>query len=236
MKDSNEYQDPEIDWDFAYAQVSRPILMADCGSMCNPDGSENQSSGKGMCCKLGNGYDDLMLFPSEAEYRRSRGFFAPVEDDDVQFWTKCPTVDECERDLRPFICRTYPFLPVSAPNGGICGLAVERDFCKLDLLSVEWLQGWFAAWREILRHKGVRRVCYDIVIEWFVSGIHMKPGLREFSSENEIQYAVEYASKKFAGLMDLQVDYVTHFDPYWVFRKDFENRAKTLDIVGLPVV
>lgn len=153
----------------AYEAMGATIINGNCGELCN-----------GHCCRrtMENGEalgiyflpfeyqvmqaGENLIESSTLEIHKSGGFELP-EGIDQLIYGFCRDITQCDRELRPIQCRTYPFEPHL--EDGKLRLVIEKEQvheCPLlsqrDRWNPEFEKGILAGWEILLQIPEIRIV------------------------------------------------------------------------------
>ncbi len=115
--------------------LDEPPCHADCGPLCAAAGR-----GEPICCigeeALPAVFDWEWRFLARrtrmlrrwrpATGRRAPAFVARKAGCDV--FVRCPGAGACDREWRPFVCRTFPLEPLVGPDWAMIGVVFNSDF------------------------------------------------------------------------------------------------------------
>lgn len=131
-------------------------LKTDCGTLCG-----------GKCCQGGD-HDGMWLIPGEEKFLKNAAFLNIKDTNDGKV-AICS--GSCDRELRPFSCRIYPYFPMVVNRCGIERIRVVPDIRALNTCALfrenapettgEFKKTVARAGRILLRHPDTRQWLYD---------------------------------------------------------------------------
>lgn len=98
-------------------------LYGDCGKLCSC-----------KCCS-GSDKDGMLLLPGEEElFYHLSGYHVYYDDKYKSYAVSCQGT--CNRKVRPFSCRIFPFFPYVKNDGKYSSISVAPDIRALDFCNI----------------------------------------------------------------------------------------------------
>lgn len=154
----------------AYAYMDETVIDGNCGELCNyiccnPDCNDGEEMGiYFMPYEYESLHKDNPIFDKEKiEYHNSEDYCL-TEKIDYLLYGYCNSTFNCNRELRPIQCRTYPLIP-HIKNKKL-QLIMEKQNCfdcplpdMFDQWRKEYIEGIYKGWKELIKIKEI----YDLV-------------------------------------------------------------------------
>lgn len=201
---NNNNRNDLIPWPDIYDLFDADITNCDCGLLCE---------GKAWCCKKGpedTVYRITLMGHGEDQYQREINADVDIvytenepDEDGLLLAGElvCPKEGVCSREVRPFICRTFPHFPEVTLDRRVVGLYVRggeevREQCKIEVVTPAWMNQFIAVWNMLIQ--------YDDLFEWTFRESYCELKRRERGVETLSDADDEYFTLVAQGLLDRQ--------------------------------